>query len=172
MAEPPFGRVVVLNGPSSAGKTTLAQAVRDALAPRAACVSIDQLYPCISTEHPNDWRQVRALTDATFAAAAALARGGFDVVVDTVFDRIDCVDIAKAALADFPRHFVAVTCPLDLLERREQARRDRPIGLARSQIDRVFHDVSYDLKLDTSVLTVEQSVDHVMTLLREDIARK
>jgi chloramphenicol 3-O phosphotransferase len=162
------GRVVVLNGPSSAGKTTLAQAMRDAGASRIASISIDTLYPCITATQSDHWDDFKTLTEATFATAAALARGGFDVVVDTVFDRIECLEIAKAMLGKQRFCLVAVTCAPDLLEAREKARGDRLRGLALSQAQRVFHGLKYDLTVDTGMLSVEECVARIAALLLKE----
>ena len=42
-----------------------------------------------------------------------------------------------------------------MVERREKARGDRTLGLARWQYDKVHGGMSYDLELDTSVATPE-----------------
>jgi chloramphenicol 3-O-phosphotransferase len=48
------GRVIVLNGPSSAGKTTLASAVRTRIGSTIAAVSIDQYFPFMHPDAPNN----------------------------------------------------------------------------------------------------------------------
>src|SRR5438034_4706850 len=116
------GTIVVLNGPSSAGKTTLANAVRDLLGTRAVVVPIDRLFSMMHPEHPRNWELFAALSDATFAAATAFAKAGFEVIVDTVFERRACFDSATCAFSDLTHHYVAVTCHIDELERRERAR--------------------------------------------------
>lgn len=93
------------------------------------------------------------MTKAALASAAALAGEGFDVVVDTVFERRDCLDASRGALAPYRTVFVAVTCGTDVLVARERARGDRQIGQALRQRDEVFHDADYDLWLDTGVET-------------------
>jgi chloramphenicol 3-O phosphotransferase len=159
------GTILVLNGPSSAGKTTIAHAVRDASVPRVVAVSLDSFFACIAPTQPREWRVYAALTAATFAAAAAWASAGFDVVVDTVFERPECMDIARAALVGHMVHLVAVTCAVELLDAREQARGDRRIGQARGQHARVLGDFTYVLTLDTGALSVEECVERVTALL-------
>jgi chloramphenicol 3-O phosphotransferase len=166
MTQSRVGRVIVLNGPSSAGKTTLARAVRDACAPRVAAVSLDQFFPCVARSHPNDWHLFAALTTAAFATAASLANGGWDVLLDTVFERADCVALMRSALAAHDVALVAVTCPLDILEARERSRGDRRPGQARDQFDRVIQNVGgYDLVLDTGALSLDACVERISGLL-------
>ena len=87
---------------------------------------------------PNNWRLFATLTEVTFAAAAAWANGGFDVLVDTVFERADCLDLARAVFAGHTWHMVAVTCAVEILEARERARGDRRRGQAAGQVDPGF----------------------------------
>ena len=159
------GSIIVLNGPSSAGKTTLARAVRDARAPNAAAVSIDDLMPFVSRERKLDWHLFAALTAATFAAAGALARSGLDVLVDTVFERPDCLTLATAAFAGLDYRLVGVTCAVEVLEAREKSRGDRRLGQAREQHGRVLNDLPFDLVLDTSVLSIPECVERIVALL-------
>lgn len=156
--------VVVLNGPSSAGKTTLAHALRDARAPSAAAVSLDQLYPSVAHAHAKDWALFFALTHATFAAAAVFADAGFDVVVDTVFERAECWTAAREAFARHELRLVAVSAPLEVLEARERARGDRVHGQAREQAGRVLEHGSYDLVLDTAACSVDACVARMLPL--------
>ena len=162
-----IGHIVVLNGPSSAGKTTLADAVRARVGPTIATVSIDRLFPFIHEALPTSWHVFATLTDAAFRCAAAIADGGFDVVVDTVFERDACVDIMRRAIGDRAYFLVAVTAPPSVLATREQERGDRRVGQAREQYERgVLHGAQYDLHLDTHAHSVDTCVDRITALLR------
>lgn len=143
------GTIVVLNGPSSAGKSTLAKATRKLLGTTCMAVATDRLHAFAHPAHPLDARLWATLTDATLGIAVTAATAGFDVIVDTVFERRECLDSARRALAAMQHFYVAVTCPLDKLEARERARGNRPLGLARRQHTEVFYDAPYVLELDT-----------------------
>jgi len=151
----------VLNGPSSAGQTTLARAVRDARGGTLA-LSLDDLFCVAGPRTKSDWKLFRALSKATFEAAAALAKSGFDVVVDTVFERIDCLTMTRESLSE--PMLVAVTCPVEILEQRERARGDRRVGQARDQHGRVLHDAVYEMTLDTNELSLGECVARVCAL--------
>jgi chloramphenicol 3-O phosphotransferase len=71
----------------------------------------------------------------------------------------------QRALAGRPHRLVAVVCPLDVLEAREQARGNRRIGQARAQHERVLAGASYDLVIDTHALALDDCVDRVVALL-------
>jgi chloramphenicol 3-O phosphotransferase len=161
-----LGVVIVLNGPSSSGKTTLAGALRARLGPTSAAVAIDQFFPLVHPAAPNNWRLFSALTEAVFATAVALSDGGFDVIVDTVFERRESLLTAQRALGGRPYHMVAVTCPVEVLEDRERARGNRRPGQARDQHDRVLQGGDYDLQLDTALLSLDECVERVMALMK------
>jgi chloramphenicol 3-O phosphotransferase len=159
--------VLTLNGPSSAGKTTLAHALRARLGPLCVALSVDDFYKFVHADAPNNWQLFSTLTSAMFATAASFVDAGLDVIVDTVFERRDSYETARSVLAHRTQRYIAVTAPLELLESREQARGNRRIGQARRQRERVLHDVAYDLVLDTG----SQSLDECVTLLLDQTKR-
>jgi chloramphenicol 3-O phosphotransferase len=159
------GRVIVLNGPSSAGKSTLAKAVRGRIGPSMAAVSIDQLFPFMHPDTRNNWHLFATLTDALFSTVVSISNGGFDVVVDTVFEHVECIGAMQAALADRSYRLVSVTCPLEVLEAREHARGNRRLGQAREQHERVLVGATYDLRIDTHLMSLDECVDRVVALL-------
>jgi len=144
--------VAVLNGPSSSGKTTLARLARDVLGPQAVALSIDDLYAGLHRGRRNDWSLFISLTRVLFETAASFAREGFDVIVDTVFERRECWDAGQAALRELRIVLVRVDCPVDVLAERERARMDRRPGLAADQARRVHDGYTYNLTLDTSAM--------------------
>ncbi|HEY4181153.1 MAG TPA: AAA family ATPase [Kofleriaceae bacterium] len=156
---------IVLNGPSSAGKSTLAVALAARFPERMAVLQIDKLFAVAPPEAPNNWQLFSTLTTSLFASAAAFARSGYDVVVDTVFERVDCVNIARIALEGVRSQFVAVTASVAVLEQREHVRGNRRAGLAKEQRERVFHDVEYSIAIDTTIEGTEESVRRLAALL-------
>ncbi|HTU85756.1 MAG TPA: AAA family ATPase [Solirubrobacteraceae bacterium] len=177
------GRVVILNGASSSGKTTLAEHFRDAKASEGECwllLGIDDFLiklpeqwfaypgyggpfrdagvryePYSEGLEPRVGEVGRRLLAAYHEAVAACARVGFNVLVDDV-----CFDEHSAAgwqdaLAGLPAAFVAVRCEPDIAEAREQARGDRLPGLARGLSGLVHRDLAYDFEVDTSCADIE-----------------
>ena len=82
-------------------------------------------------------------------AIAAMAAEGNNLIVDDVLCYGEMPEYVRL-LSAFDLHLVGVFAPLDILEARERARRDRMVGLARWQFDRVHKDIKYDLEIDTS----------------------
>jgi chloramphenicol 3-O phosphotransferase len=107
---------------------------------------------------PAELPGVLATTRAGFhRAIAGMARAGNHVVADYVFSEpwrlLDCL----AVLADLDVIFVGVHCTPGELERRERTRGDREPGLAGRQHDQVHSHSIYDIEIDTTDTTPQES---------------
>jgi chloramphenicol 3-O phosphotransferase len=166
--------IVVLNGASSAGKTSLARAVQDAWDEPALIWGIDTVVTALprrylgalwSTEmyryehapdgtitaiHPGPYgdRVVRAL----HRAVAALGRAGVNVLVDQVVLTPEWGADLRAACAGLDLLTVHVYCPPAELERRERERGDRTLGQAVAHHRAAVAALHHDLTVDTSVV--------------------
>lgn len=120
------GRVVVLNGAPSSGRSSIAAAL--------------------------GWTAV-----GDWAAAAAAARAGARVVVETALSEPAEALAAARELQGIDVLFVGVRCPLAVvLARLGLAGEQAPTAVARAQSD-VHALWDYDLEVDTSVLSPEES---------------
>jgi len=152
---PPRGQVVVLNGPSSAGKSSLARELQATL-PRAYLhVQLDAFRAMeplgYFSQVPPELRDLRvaALCRAMNATTAEYARHGQNVLLDHVLPAEAWKYLAED-LAGFIVLLVGVRCSLEVLEARERSRGDRPRGLASSQVRQIHADRAYDFEVDTS----------------------
>ena len=153
--------MILLNGASSSGKSTLAKALQTRLETPHLHVAEDTFWAMLpERDLPFD---VRFRTYYGFmGAVAALARAGNCVIVDTVADD-------KDAWAEFARLLegvgvlaVGVRCALETLEARERERGDRGVGTARRQFETVHAHCRYDVEVDTSAMTIEACVDAIV----------
>ncbi|GIE28294.1 chloramphenicol phosphotransferase [Actinoplanes italicus] len=155
------GRVVLLNGASSSGKTSVGRALLGLLADPWFFFPVDGLGEMRSTVH------TRVLGDAEIAAmlvrtrrgyhraVAGLASAGNDVVMDyPLSERWRLADLL-VVLAGFEVTLVEVRCSPAELDRRERARGDRPVGLARSQT-LVYEIGDRDVVVDTTMSSPQQ----------------
>ena len=60
---------------------------------------------------------------------------------------------------------MGVHCPLDELERREKARGDRDMGLAKTQLQYVHQHEVYDVEVDTYRNNLTVCADQIMAAL-------
>ena len=93
---------------------------------------------------------LRALLRGYQAGAVAMADEGVDVIVDDVLLDQEHLDGWRRALLGRDAVWVEVRCDPDEIDRREESRGDRPLGLARAQRSTVVDGVRFDLVLDTT----------------------
>jgi chloramphenicol 3-O phosphotransferase len=167
-----IGKIIFLNGTSSAGKTSILTALQELLDPPYLNAGLDKfifMLPGRYLDRPL-WDEVLGLTTQAGAmgepgllghqlmagmhqAIAALARAGNNVIADHVIVHPSWLYTCAQLFSDLPAYFVGVRCPLEVVEAREQARGNRTLGQARAQFDVVHAQAIYDLEVDTSLLT-------------------
>lgn len=178
----PTGRLLALNGGSSAGKTTLARKLQSSLDGRWLLFGIDAMMWTLPAEMVGDPAGIQIIDGKIHRGAdfmrlyagfrrsmATLVSDGIDVILDEVLlDGVDDQCRWNEALGDLPTHWVAVHCDPDTAEIRERERGDRPPGIARQQAASVHRGVRYDIEIDTSHTNVVDAV----TLLANDVRRR
>lgn len=155
-------QVIVLNGTSSSGKTTLGRELQETLAETWFLVGSDTLIDIapprveramIGSEGSvdGDWPEFREAERLWMAAMAAWVRAGAHLIVDEVF-LSGQVSAARwrEALSGVPIFWVGVHCDLAEAERRERSRPDRVVGMAARQAPLVHRGMQYDLEVDTT----------------------
>jgi chloramphenicol 3-O phosphotransferase len=167
------GRIILLNGASSSGKSTIAKALRDSLDEPFLHVSSDQFVAAGMLPSRRDnggpfdwWRQVRPRFFAGFhRCLPALASAGNDLVVEHIIEFRAWRDQLSVLLADLDVFLVGVHCRPDELDRREQARGDRRIGEGRSHVedDRIHSFGPYDFEVDTTAGVSAEMVQSILT---------
>ena len=177
------GRVVLLHGTTSSGKTTLARAVQKLSDEPWVRLGIDTFWNAIDErwmEHgPYAAEGFLWTDDATIvpgpvgqrlaagmrAAVAASARAGNDLLVDDVFIDPEWHDGWRRELSGLEWFLVAVVAPLEVLEEREQARGNRLAGEARAQFGVIHDAIEYDLVVDSARTAPEECAEAVLGML-------
>ena len=160
-------QVIVLNGPSSSGKSTLATALQSALQQPWLHVEVDAFLRMLPVNGLND---IVTVARGANAAVAALAREGNRVIYDCVFNS-DLIDDLRAELTDTPTLWVGVRCATEVLAQRERDRGDRMIGQARAQLAAAHEGVIYDLELDTTSSSAEACATQITQVLLAEQSR-
>lgn len=174
-------KVIILNGPSSVGKSSTARALQDLASETFMHVSMDAFLDMLPGRlfgtdeglrfetiqedgHPSivihSGPAIERALRGMRRAVAALAAEGSNLIVDEVMWADEAQDY-RVLLSGFDLRFVGLFAPLDLLEARERARGDRELGLARWQHQRVHRTMVYDLEIDTTATSPEQNAERI-----------
>ncbi|MEJ7582801.1 MAG: AAA family ATPase [Acidimicrobiales bacterium] len=171
-----MGELIVLNGTTSSGKTTLAVEMQRQLGEEGRCwvvFGIDDFRAAAPTlggvlrsgAHAAEGLMAvrcgdgvvlrtgsigRAVLGVYRQTIASLVRNGLNVIVDEVV--LDEAAWAgwETELRDLDPLWVRVDCPTEVCEQRERARGDRLLGLARTQAGTVHRYPTYHVAVDTS----------------------
>ena len=163
------GKIILINGASSAGKSTLACSLQQKLHEPFLHWSFDHLresdaLPMARIRNGNlDWALMRpAVFDGFHRSLPAFAKAGNNLIVDHIIEQEQWMTDLVQLLAPFDVFFVGVHCPLPELERREWHRGDRRIGDARTDFHAVHQFTEYDLDIDATQPT-EANVARLIT---------
>ena len=189
------GRIVLLNGASSAGKTTLARALQRFSSQPMQLISLDQFrdgmagrYRGMNARADEPGAQGlnvvpsldagRPLTQLRFGdtgrltlkgmrrAVAAFARVGIDVVVDDLLLEASFLEDYLRVLNGLAVLFVGVYCDPAVLASRESARAGRFPGTAAAHAEQVHAGCRYDVEVDTTSYAPHECAEQVLAALR------
>ncbi len=158
-------RVLVLNGGSSSGKTTLArelQALLDAVWLRLGVDTLIEAAPAsmlaeggLVLAEDGEVKVGAAFTEVEdwwMAGVARMAEVGACILIeDSFISGRRGQERWRAALARVPVAWIGVRCDPAVAAERERQREDRVIGMANGQALAVHQGIDYDLEVDTGV---------------------
>jgi chloramphenicol 3-O phosphotransferase len=156
-------RVLVLNGGSSSGKTTLARRLQtvlegcwlrfgvdtlvEALPPRLFAAGGLHMTPDGAVDVGPRFTEVE---DQWMVGLAAMARAGAHLVIEDNFvSGPRAQERWRDALAGLPVGWIGVRCRAEVAAAREAARGDRTAGMAAAQAEHVHGGIHYDLEVRT-----------------------
>lgn len=154
---PRQGRVILLNGASSAGKSTLARTLQRLMKEEAMIFSMDDYLAMSRGRHENALDAVREtglpFIESFHAAIAEAARKGALVIVDHVIGESSFwVQDLMNRLNGIPSALIRVDCRRDLLLERERNRTDRTPDPAHAerQHGSIHRHFPHDFSINTS----------------------
>src|SRR5499426_238130 len=145
------GKVILINGASSAGKSTLARSLQQTLPEPFLHWSFDHLresnaLPMARIRNGElDWAAMRpAVFDGFHRSLSAFATAGNNLIVDHIIEQEQWLADLVRLLSRVDVFFVGVHCSLPELERREQQRGNRRPGESRRDFVSVHRFAEYD----------------------------
>ncbi|MEQ8783529.1 MAG: AAA family ATPase [Roseibium album] len=191
------GKIIFLNGSSSAGKTTIAMMLQQILEEPWQHIALDQFrdgmpgrYRGLNSpeESPGarglnvvpTQREGELVTQIRFGdhgeqvlrgmrrAVAAFAREGNNVIIDDLLFKPDYLYDYAQALSGLDAWLIGVRCTLDVVNRREALRSGRFPGTATSHFHEVHaHGADYDLEVDASHSAPRACAERIVERLRQ-----
>lgn len=156
-----MARIIVLNGTSSAGRSSVARAMQ-AFAPDVFLnFSIDSVLYALP-EHilakimrgePAPEIDYRSLVTGYYGCIRELAEAGNSLISDNAATTRWQTALLLDAVKEHDVTLVKVHCSVETAEAREAQRGDRRPGLARSQFENVHRWLDYDVAVDTELAT-------------------
>ena len=160
---------IVLHGPTSAGKSSLARALQDSSETPVFHISLDAF---VEMSRRRDMRSDEELNQALrlhhlnlHSTLERVAASHFEIVLDTVLRDTTVLDECIFALATRRTYVIGVSCPLNVLEERERNRGDRGVGMAREQFGNPAYSRPYSMRLDTSTCTPEEGARRIRSFI-------
>ncbi len=183
MREP---RVIVLNGGSSSGKSSLARALQEALPQPWLRLGVDDLIEALPARltgpgglELGDDGSVEA--GPTFTAveehwmagiAAIAAHGGRVIVEDNFVSGPAAQRRWAAALGGIETRWVGVRCAAEVAAAREESRGDRVPGMAARQAEKVHQGIHYDAVVDSGSASAAELAEQLREALSNGAASR
>lgn len=157
-------QIILLNGSSSAGKSTLAKAlqalIEDKRKESYEIVSIDDFLKMATDEviYEDDVYEISGHLCRKVMEVFSIGQG---VIIDHVITSERIFEQLKEAVSPYRLWMVRVTCPLEIIQRREQERKDRCSGSAEASYTYLYPKEGYDLTVDTHFMTISECANRI-----------
>jgi chloramphenicol 3-O phosphotransferase len=174
------GKIIILNGTSSSGKTSIVKALQTALDEPYLDAGLDRfiwMLPKRYLERPlwddvlgrssQAGRMGHRLVRGMHRAILALSKAGSNVIADHVLVEPGWLEECIHMFGEMQAYLIGVRCPLEVLEQRERARRDRTLGQAKLQYEVVHAHTVYDVEVDTSISSPEECAQQIIERLHD-----
>lgn len=186
--------IILLNGTSSSGKTTIAKKLQEKYEGVLLLYGIDTLvqtafpekcdYPPYDEQaikvafHEIEGKPHAVLTVMPYMYPVyrtavqfcqKLSELGYNLIVDEVLFDDQRISQYFEILSREKVYFIGIRPELEVVVRRETERGDRILGLAAGLYDEVYNPLfSYDLTLDTGVLTPDESAQMILDFIMQN----
>lgn len=187
------GTVIIVNGGSSAGKTSMCHVFQDLSSDPFFLLGIDTFWFSmppkeidLETVSEEYYRWVQEEQDgqkyfrilpgkllneimlARYKAMAAYLERGLNVIADEVFWTREWLDESLRVFEPYRSYYVGVYCDEAEIARREVERGDRYVGWAHGSQIYSHKDAIYDLSINSTGLTPKQCAQQLLDFLKEN----
>lgn len=156
--------IVLLNGPSSAGKSTLSRELQERLE-GSVIISIDD-YMTTDPRETIYEDDIYEIMPAMCRDIKEYVRKGKTVIIDHAITSERIYDMFLDAAKEGDALTVKVVCDIEILRQRELARGDRCPGSAEASLEYLWPKEGYDLTVDNGKIPVSQNADLILKKMR------
>ena len=170
------GRIIFLNGVTSAGKTSIVEALQERDDIFFYVVANDLFQEMVGEKYlqQNYWKYLSEVILMMYHTAKLYSDMGKNVLIDGILvEREEIKPHYKQLLEimqDNPFDLVEVYCPLDICRQRNIIRGDRYETQSEEQSELMAKDIQYSVRVDTSVHSAVSCADRIVKELFGSIA--
>ena len=162
------GKIIFLNGVTSAGKTTIVDALQERRDVFFYVVANDLFQEMVGEQYlqENYWKYLSEVIIMMYHTAKLYSDMGKNVLIDGIL--VEREEIKPhyqkllEILKDNPLDIVEIYCPLDICRQRNIERGDRYESQSEEQSEIMSKDISYTLSVDTSKNTPEECAKQII----------
>lgn len=161
-------KIILLNGPSSSGKSTLASTLQNLLKKKNSeeygIISIDN-YLKMETNKVIYEDDVFEISSKLCEKSIEMLRLKQGIIIDHVITSERIFKQLIESLKIYDICLIHVTCPLQELQRREVERKNRCVGSAEASYEYLFPKEGYNLTVDTFKSSTNECALQILDIL-------
>lgn len=162
------GKIIFLNGVTSAGKTSIVEALQDRDDAFFYVVANDLFQEMVGEKflRENYWKYLSEVIIMMYHTAKLYSDMGKNVLIDGIL--VEREEIKPhyqqllEILKDNPLDIVEVYCPLEICRARNIARGDRYENQSQEQHELMAQGIQYSMRVDTSVLSSVECAEEIV----------
>lgn len=162
------GRIIFLNGVTSAGKTSIVEALQERDDVFFYVVANDLFQEMVGDKFLREdyWKYLSEVIIMMYHTAKLYSDMGKNVLIDGILVERDEIKPHYQQLMEIlkenPLDIVEVYCPLDICRERNIARGDRYETQSDEQHELMAQNIKYSLRVDTSVNSPEECAEMIV----------
>ncbi len=185
--------IILLNGASSAGKSSIAKELQSIFDELFIGMSVDKFMSMVPTNYQGKGKNAAQMwcweksTDqqgelmtikvgprgnsyilGMYECVKIMATRGFNIIIDDVCLDAELLKQIAQELSQFKTYFIGVICQLAVLEQREHLRGNRIINSARGQYNIVHRAYTYDFTVDTTETSAHDCALQIKAFIKKN----
>lgn len=165
------GRIIFLNGVTSAGKTSIVEAIQERDDVFFYVVANDLFQEMVGEKYlrENYWKYLSEVIIMMYHTAKLYSDMGKNILIDGILVEREEITPHYLRLLEIlknnPLDLVEVYCPLDVCRKRNIVRGDRYENQSDEQHELMAKNIEYTLRVDTSLFSADECAEIIVKKL-------